>query len=666
MNIITLRRALLCSASGMALAFSATVSAAQDLSAAEGFLGTLVLGNNKRDVQTDTATPETTITAEEIRDRQANSIAELIDSVPGVTLVNSGTPTGAGINIRGYGADGTYGSNQKVQIQLDGASMGSEELYRIGTQLYTDPSLFREVSVIRGTVGSYEYGSGVIGGVVNLETIDASDLTEGEIGLSGRQTFEYYGNANTKVSSTILGWQPTEQLEFLLNYTWREQGNYKDGDGNEVANTGYELPSYLVKGKYSFGDNADQSLTFSRSETTSDEKDVPYDAFGGTTTFGNVDRYTETTTTSLQYAYNPAGNDLIDLTANLSYADQYIEQEMVSGSPFATALLNADHRYETTKLTVKNTSLFSAFGVDHNLRAGGEIIHKERLSASSAPGGTDKRFALFAIDEIDFGNGLTLTPALRYETQDIESNSTGTYVTEGESFSNSELMGGVSARYAFDNGFAVFGSVAYTAGLPILDDFDYATYQTYMTQSEKAVTYELGVSYDRVGLFSGDDQLKAKANLWQTRLWDYTSGTDYATVDRVNTEGLEIEASYSHGSGLYVDMNANFSSGEWAYVDGSTADYTRMPANSLGLTLGKKFNDSLDLSWEAVLTKDIQSTPGYAVHNLRATYALDTAMLKEAEIRVGIENLFDTQYTPHLATRAAPGRNIKLSLAAAF
>ena len=663
MTIITLRRALLCSVSGLALAFSATHATAQDQSADEGFLGTLILGNNKRDVQTDTATPETTINAEEIRDRQANSIAELIDSVPGVTLVNSGTPTGAGINIRGYGADGTYGSNQKVQIQLDGASMGSEELYRIGTQLYTDPALFREVSVIRGTVGSYEYGSGVIGGVVNLETIDAGDLTEGQIGLSGRQTVEYYGNAGTKVSSTILGWQPTENLEFLLNYTWREQGNYTDGDGNEVANTGYELPSYLLKGKYSFGQNADQSLTFSHAKTTSDEKDVPYDAFANIP-FGNVDRYTETTTTSLQYAYNPVGNDLIDLTATLSYADQYIEQEEVGST--GSALLNADHRYETTKLTVKNTALFSAFGVDHNLRAGGELIRKERLTASSAPGGTDERFALFAIDEIDFGNGFTLTPAMRFETQDITSSSTGTYVTEGESFSNSELMGGVSARYAFANGFAVFGSVAYTAGLPILDDFDYATYQTYMTQSEKAVTYEAGVSYDRAGVFSGDDQLRAKVNLWQTRLWDYTSGTDYATVDRINTEGLELEASYSHGSGTYVDLNANMSSGEWTYVDGTSADYIRMPANSLGLTVGKKFNDTLDLSWEAVLTKDIQSTPGYAVHNLRATYALSPNVLKEAEIRIGIENIFDTAYTPHLATRAAPGRNIKLSLAAAF
>ncbi|MCG7624176.1 TonB-dependent receptor domain-containing protein [Epibacterium sp. Ofav1-8] len=666
MKIHTMRRALLCSVSGMALAMTATGSTAQELTEGEGFLGYLVIGNNKRDVQTDTATPKTVLNAEEIQDRQAGSVSELIDSVPGVTLVNAGTPTGAGINIRGYGADGTYGSNQKVQIQLDGATMGSEELYRIGTQLYTDPALFREVSVIRGTVGSYEYGSGVIGGVVNLETIDAADLTDGEIGLSGRQTLEYYGNADTRVSSTILGWQPTENLEFLLNYTYREQGNYTDGDGNEVANTGYELPSYLVKGKYSFGNNADQSLTFSHSQTTSDEKDVPYDAFAGTTTFGNVDRYTETTTTSLQYAFNPIGNDLIDLTATLSYADQYIEQDMVSGSPFAAALLNADHRYETTKLTVKNSSYFDAFGVSHNLRAGGEIIHKDRLDASSAPGGTDKRFALFAIDEIDFGNGLTLTPAMRYETQNIEASADGTYVTAGESFDNSELMGGISARYAFESGFAVFGSVAYTAGLPILDDFDYATYPTYMTQSEKAVTYELGASYDKVGLFSSDDQLKAKVNFWQTRLWDYTSGTEYATVDRVNTEGVEVEASYSHESGAYVDMNANMSSGEWVYVGGTTADYTRMPANSLGLTVGKKFNDTLDVSWEAVLTKDIRSTPGYAVHNLRATYDIDTGFLKEAQVRIGVENILDKQYTPHLATRAAAGRNIKLSLAAAF
>ncbi|MEL6488160.1 MAG: ligand-gated channel, partial [Pseudomonadota bacterium] len=47
------------------------------------FLGELTLGQSKREVQTGTATPLTTIKQEEIDDRQANTIAELIDSVPG-------------------------------------------------------------------------------------------------------------------------------------------------------------------------------------------------------------------------------------------------------------------------------------------------------------------------------------------------------------------------------------------------------------------------------------------------------------------------------------------------------------------------------------------------------------------------------------------------------
>ncbi|KJZ21661.1 TonB-dependent receptor domain-containing protein [Tritonibacter mobilis] len=670
MKIKHMRRALLCSASAMTLAMTSTVAVAQDASDEDGFLGLLVLGNNKRDVQTDTATPETVINAEEIQDRQASSIAELIDSVPGVALVNSGTPTGAGINIRGHGADGTYGANQKVQIQIDGASVGSEELYRIGTQLSTDPELYREVSVIRGTVGSFEYGSGVIGGIVKLDTINASDLTEGQMGLAGRQTLSYHGNSGARISSTILGWQPTENLEFLFNYTYREQDDYTDGDGNVVANTASEVSSLLLKGKYSFGDNADQSLTLSWNESTSDEKDVPYDAFAGNSVFGNVDRLTESKTAVLEYAYNPVGNDLLDLTATLSYADQYIEQEQVSGIPFG--IQDADHRYETTKLTVKNASLFQAFGVKHNLRAGVEVLRKERLNAASAPGGTDKRLAFFAVDEIDFDNGLTVTPALRYERQNIEASNDGTNIRAGQDFDNSALMGGLSTRYEFQSGFALFGSVAYTAGFPVIDDVDYTHYPILMTQTEKAVTYELGASYDRVGVFASDDTLMAKVNFWQTRLWDYTSsGSNFMDFDQQDTKGVELEASYSHASGFYVDMNANISSGHWSKFAIPTPNrylqrYDGMPTNNLELTLGKKFNDRLDVSWEGEFYKRFEATPGFAVHNLRASYQIDTGYLKEAKLRVGVDNLFDKQYQTHLATRPAPGRNIKVSLSAAF
>ncbi|MBW4964283.1 TonB-dependent receptor plug domain-containing protein, partial [Sulfitobacter sp. CW3] len=227
----------------------------------QGFLGTLVLGESKRKVQTNTAVPQTTVDQDEIDDRQAGTVAELIDSVPGVSLVNGSTPQGSGINIRGFGANSTYGTDQKVAVQIDGANVGAEELYRIGTQLFTDPFLYKNVSVIRGTVGSFEYGSGIVGGVVRLETKDASDLTGGELGYVLGQTLGFSSNGNGLTSSTVLAWQPTQDMEFMLNYTWRDQDNQQDGNGDEIGNSAFTLPSGLLKAKYTFGENRDQSLT---------------------------------------------------------------------------------------------------------------------------------------------------------------------------------------------------------------------------------------------------------------------------------------------------------------------------------------------------------------------------------------------------------------------
>lgn len=176
--------ALMCGAT-----FVFPIAAAAQDAASPTILEAITL-ESKRGVATDTAVPVTTINQREIDDRQAGTIAELIDSVPGVTLMNGNTPGGSGINIRGFGATGTYGTDQMVMIQVDDATQGSEELYRIGTQLYTDPALYEQVEVQRGTVGSFEYGSGVVGGLVRLRTKDASDFTGGRIGWASRQTLE--------------------------------------------------------------------------------------------------------------------------------------------------------------------------------------------------------------------------------------------------------------------------------------------------------------------------------------------------------------------------------------------------------------------------------------------------------------------------------------------
>lgn len=655
----------------------------------EGYLGTVILGESKREVQTDTAIPITEIGLEEMEDRQASTIAELIDSVPGVTLVNGSTAIGSGINIRGYGANSVYGTDSKVAVQVDGATVGGEELYRLGNQSFTDPALYKSISVIRGTVGTFEYGSGIIGGVVQMKTKDASDFTNGEIGLRVRQTLQFSSNGEGITSSTIAAWQPTENLEFLFNYVIRDQDDMDDGAGAIINSSASNTPSWLAKAKYTFGNNKDMSLTVSLNDTNADDKDVPYDTFQTTDAmFGNVDRKVHSRTAVLAYNYNPAANDLIDLDVNLSYADQKFEQEYVAGSsacdpagcpPFVPtfpaggfATVNADHRYETTKLTIKNGSVFTTGSLNHNLRTGIEFVSKKRRDANSAPGGTDKRFALFAVDEIGVGDHWTLTPAIRYESQKIQ----GSTAPLNQSFTNEALMGGLSARYAFSNGFAVFGSAAYTESLPILDDLDKGEQTAFMTQSEKARTFELGFAYDGLDVFRDGDTLSFKANIYQTSLWDVTSqGTTIAgNPYSIETKGIEIETSYAMESGVYVDFNVNIASGE-RHLSSGTFDWKGTAGKSLRLTVGKKFNDQFDLSWEMAATSSItevqsatstKTTSGYAVHNLRATYKPQEGFLQGVEIRVGVENLFDLDYTPHLSTRPAPGRNIKLTLAKTF
>jgi hemoglobin/transferrin/lactoferrin receptor protein len=462
-------------------------------------------------------------------------------------------------------------------------------------------------------------------------------------------------------SSSTLALQPTDNLEFLANYTWREQHDLEDGHDNTIENSAFELPSYLLKAKYTAGDHS-LSASYTNSETA--ERDKPYDSFGTTGgVFGNVDRDTKSETVSLAYNFNPLSNDLIDLDVIYSYANQEIDQECVVGSgPFGCfATVDADHGYETSKLTAKNSAFIETGALVHDLRTGIEFIQKQRLDANSAPGGEDNRIALFVVDQISFLDGWSFSPALRFETSEVE----GT-LDDGSnaSYDNDALMGGASLRYQFDNGIALFGSYAYTESLPILDDLQN---ETYMTQPEIGKTYEFGASYDRIGVFGTKDALSLKGNYYHT---DQEDNTSYSGVDAIELQGLELEGSYARQDGSYVDINANIVDAEQTRTDGTASDWTNAPADTLRLTLGKRFSPLADLSSEFVAAneadRDGTTTPGYVTVNLRATITPQDGVLKGTSFRFGVENLMDMNYTPLLSTRPAAGRNVKFTVSKAF
>lgn len=248
-----------------------------------------------------------------------------------------------------------------------------------------------------------------------------------------------------------------------------------------------------------------------------------------------------------------------------------------------------------------------------------------------------------------------------------------------DTYDKDALMGGLALAYEFGNGVSVFGSAAYTEGLPIIDDLGTsATAQDRIDMSEKSETYELGAAYTGADIFAAGDTFTIRGNLYQTELWDITSytvaGSTSTDLESVTSRGFELEASYGTASGYYADFAGHLGEGTEFNPDGSETTWRNSPADRAQLTLGKKWDDRLDLSWEIVHAADRRDAlgsdlPDSIVHNLRATWKPEGQdWLDGSEVRFGIENVADADYVGHLSSpsRKAPGRTFKVTLSKAF
>ena len=104
----------------------------------------------------------TVITAEEIRERQAELVLEVLRDVPGVDVVQSGSMgTATSVFIRGSDSD-------QVLVLIDGVEVNSTTLGAYNFANLTTENIER-IEVLRGAGGTL-YGSQAIGGVINIIT----------------------------------------------------------------------------------------------------------------------------------------------------------------------------------------------------------------------------------------------------------------------------------------------------------------------------------------------------------------------------------------------------------------------------------------------------------------------------------------------------------------
>lgn len=589
---------------------------------------------------------------------QPGNIGDVLENVPGVAGVGSGSFFGQGFNIRGFGGSETAASESGI-VQLVDGEQKYYSSYRQGA-LFVEPDFLKRVEVLRGPTASTLYGSGALGGVISMETIDPGDLIAEGRRSGGRVKLGYASNPESVLGSIAWGWRPADDFEALAAFAFRKLGDTEDADGNTLIRADSNTPNVLLKARKSFGEHYVEA-SYQHLEARGDNQDfnqlegsqagVLFPGFAG---WGVGDILTRDQVARLEWGWNPADNRYVDLTASLSYTNTIkdVEQGDDPAEPILPSLLGRKE-YALWRLRAQNTADLSGAGYSHFLTVGAETSRQERkndvdIPSASHPEGDTRVAAVFAWSELEWGR-FTVNTGLRYERQKTEPRDSVT-ATDDE-VKGTAIEPQVSLMYRLNDDWAIFGSLAFVNRLPTVDEL----YDTFNgggaspdLKEEEGKNIEIGASYRADDLFMAGDAAAMKLTLFRNHIDNMIERTNlpapspaYYNVDRAYLRGGELEASYLTGDwrfGAAVSV-----------VDGKNQDdedLDLLPNDRIVLSADWQATPTWKLGARSILANgrdrpDDTRRGGFGVHDIYAIWTPQQGVMEGVEVNMGIDNVTD-------------------------
>lgn len=334
------------------------------------------------------------------------------------------------------------------------------------------------------------------------------------------------------------------------------------------------------------------------------------------------------------------------------------------------------------------------------------------------PEGTQNTTSAFVRDTIDVTDTFKVTPGLRFDYVRSEGvpNAAPRYnnplgLHDYSAVSHQGFTPAISMEWQATPEVRFFADWAYAMRAPNIDEL-YSTQSALTTASgtsrgldiERNNTINLGVDMNFDDVFFSGDSLSTRVSLFNNHVTSpVTRRIGTANLSGMNLDGQvpwywNTPAYYSRGFELqahyetermFGDLGLSWMEGKRhaainnIFYDGETYLVDLAPTTVLA-TLGMKVPDQdLSFGWTGTFVGaqnrtpyyqangsaySTKPSPGYAVHGLFLDWTPKEGMMKDTELHVALENMFDKRYLPYLSDgiSAMPGRNFKISLSRRF
>jgi hemoglobin/transferrin/lactoferrin receptor protein len=636
---------------------------------------------------------------EQLDRRMATTPNEMLLGVPGVAAQADARRVSTSINIRGLQDFG------RVAVIVDGARQDFQRSDH-GTQstFYIDPELVKSVDVIRGPVAN-TYGSGAIGGVVFFDTKDAEDFLKPDETWGASVTGRYESNGKGWTTSASGAYRFNENWDALGNIVYRNYDDYKDGGGDTVKGTGFDVLSGLLKTSIRPTDNSELKLGWVGSSDGWNE-------ISGGVPVNDVDLKSNTFTA--RYNITDEDKSWLDLHINTSYNRTNLDLtslvpqnrfDPVTGLPVVLpAGSQSTFDVGTTGIDIWNTSRFETGRIAHELTYGGDWAGDNVKTGGTAggdsfytPSGKRNVSGVYVQDKLTW-EWLEVIAGLRYDsyslrddTHDISGDRVSPRITVGVSPFESAGLAGLQFYGTYAEGYRspsitetlISGNHPAGVSFPFLPNPN--------LRPETGKTTEFGVNYKQNDIFEAGDAFRLKAAYFNNDVDDYIDGETLSPFDptsgcpfgpgipicfqyqnfaKAKINGFEMEGVYDAGWG-YAGLSASIINGHTISYEGDRADLATIPSSQVTAQLGLRFlEDKLTVGGEVQYNgkpKGNAVAKNYTLVNAFASYQA-TDNLK---VDLRADNLFDVKYANPLngSTTVAvyePGITLKLAATMRF